>query len=208
MAAAPPSVDALRSIGAQTKALSAGTFVWRIHNTGTAHPMAWNRLRTWGPLPSARWDPHPEPAADAAPLGAAYFGLDVPTCLAEVFQESRFIDVDRGAPYLTGFRLARDIELIDVTGNWLLTAGALASVALGDRNITRAWARSIHDAWPGLDGVYSISSPLGKDHLVVTVWTDVFPPRPEFSVPLNSPAIAADIAAAAKSFRFDSNLII
>jgi hypothetical protein len=44
---------------------------------------------------------------------------------------------------------------------------------------------------------------------VVTMWTDdAIPAAPEFSHPLNSPAIIADIAAAAAKIRYTSNIIL
>lgn len=69
-----------------------------------------------GACGSSRWDPHPLPEGDSAPLGAAYLGQDVLTCLAEVYQATRFVDVDRNDPYLTAFRTTRDVELADLRG--------------------------------------------------------------------------------------------
>ncbi|MGO9100104.1 MAG: RES domain-containing protein, partial [Mycobacterium sp.] len=32
--------------------------LWRVHRTEGEHVLPWNKLRTYGPLPSMRWDPH------------------------------------------------------------------------------------------------------------------------------------------------------
>jgi hypothetical protein len=203
----PPSPGDLRRIGRHERVLDAGTVLWRIHATASAHPMAWNALRTFGPLPGARWDPHPEPAADHSPLGAAYFGRDLPTCIAEVYQDTRFVDVDAGAPYATAIETASDTVLLDLTDVWLVRAGAKAALAWsGEKALTRAWARAIHEAWPDLGGVVAPSAVAGRD--VVVLWTaQPFPPTPSFSVPLNQPGIATRIAAAAELLNFNSNVI-
>lgn len=206
----PPDAGRLRSVGLRTHVLPVSTVLWRIHYTGTPHPAAWNRIRTWGPVDVCRWDPHPVPEGDHAPLGAAYFALNLQTCLAEVFQDSRFVDVDTGTPYITAFRSSRQLRLADLAGGgWLFEAGAKASVAFGDRGLSRQWARAIHDVWPGIDGIRSTSAPLGDSNIVVASWTnDVFPPAPETSVPMNSPAVARFVASAVADIGFDSNLII
>ncbi|WP_181365110.1 RES family NAD+ phosphorylase [Arthrobacter sp. HMWF013] len=205
----PPDADTLRALGYEKKTHHAGDLpLWRIHFTRSAHVVPWNRLRTWGPVPTSRWEPHPLPPGEAAPLGAAYLGEDVLTCLAEVFQLTRFVDVDHDAPYVTAFHTTRDLVLADLTRDWLLAAGASAQVAFGEKARTRAWARAIHEAWPHLDGVYSLSA-IALSRKVVTLWNgDAFPDRPDFSQPLNSPAILPGIAAATAQIHYTSNIII
>jgi len=203
----PPNTSALRALGRETRIIPASTVLWRIHFTASEHVVPWDRLRTWGPVPGSRWEPHPLPPGDAAPMGAAYLGEDVLTCLAEVFQLTRFVDVDRDAPYATAFSTNRDLVLADLTGDWLLSAGGSAQVAYGEKERTRAWARAIHEAWPDLDGLYTGSVMAGA-RKVITLWTaDAIPAAPEFSTPLNSPAIIRDIAAAAAEIRFTSNVV-
>lgn len=204
----PPDAAALRALGCETRIIPASTVLWRIHFTASAHIVPWNRLRTWGPVPGSRWEPHPLPPGDAAPLGAAYLGEDVLTCLAEVFQLTRFVDVDREAPYVTAFRTARALSLVDLTGDWLLPAGASAQVAFGEKARTRAWARAIHEAWPDADGVYSLSA-MALSRKVLTLWTeDAIPAAPEFSAPLNAPGILTDVIAAAAKIGYTSNILI
>ncbi|MCZ2403114.1 RES domain-containing protein [Paenarthrobacter sp. Z7-10] len=109
---------------------------------------------------------------------------------------------------MTAFRTTRDLELVDLTGDWLLPAGASAQVAFGEKARTRAWARAIHDAWPAADGVYSLSA-MALSRRVVTLWTeDAIPPAPEFSYPLNSPGILADVVAAAAKIGYTSNIVL
>ena len=204
----PPGIDELRALGCDGHRYAAGSVLWRIHYTASAHPVSWNRVRTWGPVESSRWDPHPESAADYSPLGAAYLGESVDTCLAEVFQTTRFVDVDRDAPYVTALRTTAELALADLTGPWLTRAGASAQVAIQEMERTRAWARAIHAAWPDLDGVIAPSAMVGSRN-VIALWDEkALPTNPGFSVPLNSPAIAADVAAAASLIGYRSNIVL
>lgn len=168
--------------------------------------MAWNGLRTFGPLPGARWDPQPEPAAEHSPLGSAYFGRDLLTCVAEVYQDTRFVDVNAGEPYATAIETAEDAVLLDLTDVWLLRAGAKSALAGSEeKSLTRAWARAVHEAWPELGGIVAPSAVAGRE--VVVLWTTKpFPHTPSFSAPLNHPGIAAGIAAAAELLNFNSNV--
>ena len=204
----PPAIDELRALGIETKKLPLSTVMWRIHQTTAIHTLPWNQIRTWGPLPTARWDPHPLPPGEHTPLGAAYLGRDVPTCLAETFQLTRFVDVDSNAPYVTAFRTRQEVVLADLTGEWLLKAGGSAQVIFQEKVRTQAWARAIHAAWRHLGGLIAPSAVIGG-HDVIAIWsTDAFPLAPELSVPLNSPAILADIAVASAQIGFGSNIII
>lgn len=204
----PPDVSALRALGAEMRIIPASAVLWRIHYTASAHVVPWNRLRTWGPVAGSHWEPHPLPPGEAAPLGAAYLGEDVLTCIAEAFQLTQFVDLDRDAPYVTAFKTTRDLSLVDLTGDWLLPAGASAQVAFGEKARTRAWARAIHEAWPDVDGVYSLSA-MALSRKVVTLWNnDAIPAAPEFSHPLNSPAIIADIVASAAKIGYTSSIIV
>lgn len=65
----PPGKAELQALGYELKTVPAGTILWRIHSTSSAPAVPWNRPRTFGPVPSARWDPHPMPRDDAAPAG-------------------------------------------------------------------------------------------------------------------------------------------
>jgi hypothetical protein len=59
-----------------------------------------------------------------------------------------------------------------------------------------------------VDGVYSLST-RDSSRRVVTLWTeDAFPQDPDFSQPLNSPAILPDIVTAAAQIQYTSNIIL
>ncbi|MDQ2845269.1 MAG: RES domain-containing protein, partial [Actinomycetota bacterium] len=48
-----------------------------------------NGFRSYGPLSSGRYDPHPPPPADQPEHGIAYAADNLTTAIAEVFQTSR-----------------------------------------------------------------------------------------------------------------------
>jgi len=52
-----------------------------------------------------------------------YAALEATTCLAEVFQRRRSIDVGRREPWLVGFETGADLRLLDLTGVWPTRAG-------------------------------------------------------------------------------------
>lgn len=121
---------------------------------------------------------------------------------------TRFVDVDRDSPYVTAFRTGKDLVLADLTDPWLLKAGSSAQVALQEKERTRAWARGIHAAWPHLGGIVAPSAMVGGRR-VLALWSgDAMPAAPEFSVPLNSPAIVADISGAAAAIGYGSNIVL
>jgi RES domain len=111
-----------------------------------------------------------EPAADLGagrlPLGAAYLAEDPLTRLAEVFQPTRFADVDRDAPNVAAFSTARELVLADLTGPWLLKAGASAQPVPRETSRTQAWAGAIHEAWPDLNGLIAPSAVVGGQRVV------------------------------------------
>jgi len=200
-----PDESLLRSLTANVHTIASGTTLWRIHGTAGAHPVPWNALRTFGPIPGARWDPHPEPHADYAPLGVAYLGMDQLTCLAEVFQEGRFVDVYARAPFITAFVVNEELRLIDISTPWFVKAGGTTAVATGPKETTRQWARAFHTIWPDADGVLALSAVAPGRH-VTALWKAKFPPTPIFTSPLSNPAIASDINALAQELGYGSNI--
>ncbi|MGH3492168.1 MAG: RES family NAD+ phosphorylase [Sciscionella sp.] len=174
--------------------------LWRIHRTQGGHVSDWNQLRTFGPLPSMRYDPHPEPL-EQYDEGVLYAAADHPgvpalvTAVAEVFQATRAIDVDSFAPQLTAWTPTRDLRLLDLTGDWALGNQAAHSLAHAPRSTCRAWARAIRATWPDLDGLWAPSTMSAGT--VVVLWNpahDSFPATPAFSRPLAHPLVRRVLA--------------
>ncbi len=164
--------------------------VWRVHRTSGAHVLAWNELRTFGFLPTMRWDPHPAPATEQRDFGVLYAAGDIATCLAEAFQAGRRVDTTAGDPALTMWTPARTLRLLNITDTWPIRNGAAAALDSGPRSTCRAWAHAIHQTWPDLDGIYTRSTMTGRPSVVF--WhnaSDAIPTAPEFSRELAHPML-------------------
>jgi hypothetical protein len=172
--------------------------LWRVHRTEGEHVLPWNKLPTYGPLPSMRWDPHPglEPASAAE--GVLYAAADIATSLAEVYQTTRVIDTRAGAATLTAWQPHRRLSLLDLSGTWLLRNTASAALLAAPRSICRRWARAIYTTWPELDGLYVPSTMTGRPNIVLwTAAADSIPAMPSFSRPLTHPLVWSIAQAAA-----------
>jgi hypothetical protein len=164
--------------------------LWRIHRTEGQYVLPWNALRTYGPLPSMRWDPHAGPLPASQTEGVLYAAADVATSLAEVYQTTRVIDTRAGAPALTVWEPQRRLRLLDLCGTWLLRNSASAALLAAPRSTYRRWARAIHITWPELDGLYAPSTLTRRPNLVLwSAAADSIPQTPSFSRPLAHPFV-------------------
>lgn len=165
--------------------------LWRVHRTQGGHVLAWNQLRGFGPIPTMRYDPHSEPAADSDE-GVLYTATSLATALAETFQTTRVVDTRSFAPQVTAWTPTRDLRLLDVTGGWALRNGAAFSLATAARSTCRAWVRKIRAMWPDLDGLWAPSTMTGDANVVL--WSPArtsLPAAPDFSRPLAEPTVRA-----------------
>ncbi|AGZ51531.1 RES family NAD+ phosphorylase [Mycobacterium kansasii] len=177
--------------------------LWRIHRTEGEHVLPWNKLRTFGPLPSMRWDPHPDAEPSMRAEGVLYAAADVATGLAEVYQTTRVIDTRAGAPTLTAWKPQRKLRLLDLSGTWLLRNSASAALLAAPRSICRRWARAIYTTWPELDGLYVPSTMTGRPNIVLwTAAADSLPALPSFSRPLSHPLVWSITQAAASEIGY------
>lgn len=164
--------------------------LWRVHRTVGLHVLPWNQFRTYGPLTSMRWDPHPGEHPAAGTGGVLYAAGDIATCLAEVYQTTRLVDTGSGAPALTAWTPLRALRLLDLTGAWALRNTASAALTAAPRVVCRRWARAIHTTWPDLDGLYVTSTMTGRPNVVL--WqpaADSTPALPAFSRSLATPLV-------------------
>jgi hypothetical protein len=199
--APPPPVNLERHDDEDLFVLS-GEPLWRVHHTTGAHVVAWNQLRYFGPIDTMRFEPH-DPPPHAQAKGVSYNGMDVPTVLAEVFAQTRFVNLSRGDPYLTAWTPTRQLTLLDLTGTCPIRNGASYTINTGRKDHCRAWARAITSAWPDLDGLWHHSSLTGRP--MVTLFTpaaDTFPPAPDVSSPLSHPGVFATLQTAAKAIGY------
>lgn len=170
--------------------------LWRIHKTDGAHPAEWNQFRTYGPLVTARWDPHPTPLDDHKPTGVIYAAKDLRTAVAEVFQDFRRVDPERNRPVASLWTPVRPLTLLDLTGNWPIKMKASAALAFAsDKAVSQNWARQIYQNSNGkIDGLWTNSTMTSGG--MVTLFdnsSNSLPKYPQFSSPLNDDALWAAI---------------
>lgn len=179
--------------------------LWRLHTPAGDYPLRWNELRTFGPLPTARFDPWlsspQDRRTDPVTSGVGYFAFDIPTCLAEVFQVRRIVDRGAGVQ-LTAFPPTRQLELLDLRGDWPLAIGASHLINSGPKDRCRAWAHAIRSVHSGYDGLIYIGM-AGRDCVALFAPPgDVFPALPAFSKPLADPALDPYLAMAAEQIGY------
>ena len=161
----PPGVDAVSRVDPAVRTLAKGVSLARVYFTGGDHPTRWNEFRHYGPT-NARFDHHGldargEPGTQDRSI--LYCAAAADTCFAEVFKETRRINRTRRAPWLAVFALARDVQLLDLTGPYPTRVGASMAINTGHRGRARAWARTFYDAYPMLQGLYYPSSMNGNE---------------------------------------------
>jgi hypothetical protein len=170
----------------------------RIHRTTGAHRQRWNEMRTYGPLRSARWDPHEEPSSDQPTSAVCYAAIGhAVTAFAEVFQSRRSIPMTPSHS-LTAWIPTRPLRLLDLTPPeragevaWAVRGGAAGSLFAANKDVCRAWARAIRAQWPELDGLHVPSTVTLQPMVVLYVpAADSFPAAPEFTRPLDHPGLS------------------
>src|SRR5580698_813164 len=144
------------ALPAITAAVPRGTTLWRIYFMGGGHPAPWDAFRFFGPTQS-RFD-HQDPPPSMQAKGILYTAREAATCLAEVFQVTRVIDRVSRAPWLVGFELQRDVELLDLKGLWPTQAGASMAINSGQRPRAQRWSRAIYAAYANVEGLLYASS--------------------------------------------------
>jgi hypothetical protein len=199
----PPSVTDLQKLGPEVHVLPAGTVIWRVYLRGGLHPATWDTFRTYGPT-GARFDHH-DPPPSVHPVKAILYGADRgPTCLAEVFQDTRVIDRHRHQPALAAFQLVRDLALLDVTGAWPTRAGASMAIGTGRRKRAREWSRAIYDAFPQLEGI-RYASPMDANRPAFALYErskQAIPAHALLDALLSAPGLGILLARAAARFQY------
>jgi hypothetical protein len=127
-----------------------------------------------------------------------------PTCVAEVFQDTRVIDRSANTPALVAFLTRRDVSLLDVTDAWPTRAGASMAINSGSRAMARRWSRAIHSAYPKVQGIYYASS-MNANQPALALYERAraaVPAAPAMDLLLSDPGLAAVLAAAATRFGY------
>jgi len=158
--------------------LPSGSALARIWFSTGRYPSGFARFRYFGPTAS-RFDHHlpgPGGRGQSGPRGILYAvyadgdRLAFATALAEVFQETRTVELSHEGPRIAVFRTLRDLPLLDLTGHWTTRIGAHAGLSSGPREITREWSRDFYAAYPDIEGIRYRSSMSGGRSIAVALY--------------------------------------
>jgi len=129
-----------------------------VHKLGGPYPMAWSDFRYHGPT-SCRFDHQlEEGSTDRGIFYGAMGSSSFQTCLAEVYQQNRVIDVVHHLPAVSLFASVEQITLLDLSGDFATRVGASAAINTGSRSRARKWAQLLYDAYPECQGIQYLSS--------------------------------------------------
>lgn len=166
--------------------------LWHIANTRGPYATRFGAMRSYGPLASARFDPHPPPPGDHPTERVLYTAGDLVTAIAERFQNGREIRCRQATdPIVYSWMPTRPLRLLDITDVSALRLGASQLLSTGPKRHTRSWAIAIHATWPDADGLLYQSSMAGRR--CAALWApgaDSFPHAPAFAKLLPDPAPA------------------
>ena len=203
--AEPPTVKQLRDIGAEIQNIGGDTVLVRIYRRGGDYPTRWDDFRHFGPL-NARFDHHP--AEGSARYhddhGIYYAATDLTTCAAEVFQDTRTLNLSREEPWLEAFEPQRPLELLDLTGAWPTRIGASMKINTGPRAHARGWSRRFYAAFPEVDGLLYASS-MHANEAAVALYErarDAFGEQPLDRRPLRDPVLLGDLKRTARRLNY------
>ena len=198
----PPSKAQLQAIGPDIAILHEGTRLWRIYFRGGPHPTTWNQFRKYGPT-NSRFDHHTTPKR-VQQRAITYLAEKGPTCLAEVYQDTRTIDRRRDNPWLVRFETVRDVSLLDLTNLWPTRAGASMAINSGSRAKARKWSRAIYSAYASVEGLLYCSAMHGNRPAVALYdrATSAMPVTPTFNRALIDPSMTTVLSNAAVELNY------
>lgn len=187
----------------------------RIAPTQGQHVIPFGSLRTYGPVPGCRWDPHPPgtgPAQHAPRWGVLYTSSTLIGACAETGQRSRVIDRRTGAPAVLEWTPTRTLQLLDLTpnGTWLIRNGAAASLTSIAPRYCQRWSHAIaaqaaHQVDVPVDGLLVPSVWTGHNLVLTGPSIDAFPAAPNRNVPLSDPTLLPLLTTIASTIGFAVN---
>ena len=161
-------------------------------------------MRYFGPVPKMRFDPQPPPPGIHT-RGVMYAACDFVTPFAEVFQRTRVIAGSSGST-VVGWKPIRPLLLVDLTSDFLIRNGASASLMMGPKLYTQAWAQAI-DAQYGdrVDGLWHLSAMRTKPMVTLferSILVPSFPASPTLHRGVDDPLLRAQLARVARTIKF------
>ncbi|QFT81991.1 RES domain protein [Roseovarius sp. THAF27] len=208
-----PGTSSLAAIPPAVHTLLAGSEIVRIWFSGSKYASGFAHFRNFGPT-NSQFDHHlPDPSGRPTNgARAILYGIEraldphaFTSALAEVFQDTRTIDLRAGGPRLTVFQITREISLFDLTGHWTTRVGASASLSSGPRAITKEWSPDFDDAYPNLDGLFYRSAMSGGSSLSLALYErsrSGMPATPVVDTPLSHTVLRSGLIQAASTLGY------
>ncbi len=203
-----PDLDRLRQLPPNLISLPAATTLYRVYRRGGGHPTLWNTFRYYGPT-AARFDHQTRDAGGRAreqTRGIIYFAADIPTALAEVFQEGRTVDRFDSLPWLASMQLANALSLLDLTGTFCVKAGGSMKLFSGPTIHAQNWSRAFYERYENIHGLYYPSSLTNRPAIAIyerALNANLFPPAPELHRELSSPLLINPLRNACNEIGYD-----
>lgn len=132
---------------------SAPADLWRITFVDSPHPVAWNKLRTFGPVNGSRFDPQDPPPGDAAGNGVSYLGSSFETAVLGVFHQQHRVDRVTMTPVVHRLQLRSHPLLLDLRSGWPSRLGIYHEVSRLVYPASQLLARRIRAANPSVPGL-------------------------------------------------------
>lgn len=202
-----PHLKRLPELPPSLISLPKGTALHRIYRRGGGHPTLWNDFRYYGPI--ARFDHQQRDdkgRAQEQARGILYFALDIPTALAEVFQERRTVNRTDSQPWLVSIKLANDLSLLNLTDTFCAQAGGSMKLVSGPVIYAQNWSRAFYERYEGIHGLYYPSSLTNRPAVALyerALDADPFPDTPRFHRELSNPLLIEPLRNACREIGYD-----
>lgn len=180
----------------------------RLYRRGGAHPTLWNAFRYFGPTAS-RFDHQERDAAGNAfeqNRGMLYLALDIPTALAEAFQEKRTVNRVTDRPWLVSLRLSCEVTLLNLTDTYCVRAGGSMKLVSGPTRYAQNWSRAFYACYAGIHGLYYPSSLTNRPVIALyerALALEPFPPAPRFHRALDDPLLIEPLRNVCRDIGYD-----
>ena len=202
-----PDLKRLRELPPSLISLPGGTALHRIYRRAGGYPTLWNDFRYYGPI--ARFDHHRRDGKGRAheqARGILYFALDIPTALAEVFQERRTVNRTDSQPWLVSIKLANGLSLLNLTDTFCAQAGGSMKLVSGPVVYAQNWSRSLYERYEAIHGLYYPSSLTNRPAVALyerALDTGPFPDTPRFHRQLSDPLLIEPLRNACRQIGYD-----
>jgi hypothetical protein len=203
-----PDPKRLQALPPSLLSLPAGTPLHRIYRRGGEHPTLWDAFRYYGPT-GARFDHHRRDAKGRAheqARGILYFAVDVPTALAEVFQEKRTVNRVAARPWLVSIKLANALSLLNLTDTFCVQAGGSMKLVSGPTVYAQNWSRAFYERYDDIHGLYYLSSLTNRPAIALferARSVQPFPDTPRFHRALSDALLIEPLRNACRAIGYD-----